>query len=380
MAGAALAGDREKRMIVGVPTETKTREYRIGINPGGVQMLARRGHEVRVQRGAGLGSGISDAELSTAGATLVDAPADVWAADLVMKVKEPLPHEYGFFRPGLALFTYLHLAAEPELTRALIASGVRAIGYETVQRNDGTLPLLRPMSEVAGRMAVQVGATYLEKERGGKGLLLGGVPGTRRGHVAILGGGIVGASAARIAIGMGAQVTVLDIAQDRMAYLEDVFGAAIETLYSNPRNIEATVAQADLIVGAVLVPGAKAPTLIDERLLSVIEDGSVVVDVAVDQGGCISTCRPTTHDHPTYVVDGVVHYCVPNMPGAVPYTSTLALTNVTALFAERICELGLEGALQAHPELARGVNTWDGLCTYEPVAEAIGVPFRALPL
>jgi alanine dehydrogenase len=234
------------------------------------------------------------------------------------------------------------------------------------------------MSEVAGRMAIQVGATYLEKERGGKGLLLGGVPGTRRGHVVILGGGVVGASAARIAIGMGAQVTVLDVNQERMAYLEDVFGAAIETLYSNPSNIGAAVRQADLIVGAVLVPGAKAPTLIDERLLSHIEDGSVMVDVAVDQGGCISTCKPTTHDNPTYFVDGVVHYCVPNMPGAVPYTSTLALTNVTALYAESICELGVERALQQFPALAKGVNTWDGRCTNQGVAAAIGVPYSAV--
>lgn len=367
-------------MIVGVPTETKTREYRIGINPGGVQMLVRRGHQVRVQRGAGVGSGISDDELARAGATLVASAEEAWAAEMVMKVKEPLPDEYRFFRPGLVLFTYLHLAAEPTLTRELLRSGVRAIAYETVQRDDGSLPLLRPMSEVAGRMAVQVGATYLEKERGGKGLLLGGVPGTRRGHVLILGGGVVGASAARIAIGMGAQVTVLDVNQERMAYLEDVFGAAIETLYSNPRNVETCARQADLIVGAVLVPGAKAPTLIDERLLGTIEDGSVVVDVAVDQGGCISTCRPTTHDHPTYVVDGVVHYCVPNMPGAVPYTSTLALTNVTALYAELICERGVEHAVREHAALAKGVNVWDGRCTYAPVAQAVDVPFTPLGL
>jgi alanine dehydrogenase len=365
-------------MIVGVPTETKTREYRIGINPGGVQILVRRGHRVLVQRGAGLGSGISDDDLERAGATMVDTAAEVWSAQLVIKVKEPLPHEYKFFRSDLVLFTYLHLAAEPDLTRALLSSGVRAIAYETVQRSDGTLPLLRPMSEVAGRMAIQVGATYLEKERGGKGILLGGVPGTRRGHVVILGGGIVGASAARIAIGMGAQVTVLDVNQERMAYLEDVFGAAIETLYSNPSNIEAAVRQADLIVGAVLLPGAKAPTLIDERLLADIEDGSVMVDVAVDQGGCISTCKPTTHDHPTYVVDGVVHYCVPNMPGAVPYTSTLALTNVTALYAESICDLGVERALQQFPALAKGVNTWDGRCTNPGVAAAIGVPYSPI--
>jgi alanine dehydrogenase len=297
---------------------------------------------------------------------------------MVMKVKEPLPAEYGFFPPGLILFTYLHLAAVPELTHKLLEAGVRAIAYETVQRPDGTLPLLRPMSEVAGRMAVQVGATYLERERGGKGLLLGGVPGTRRGHVVILGGGIVGTSAARIAIGMGAQVTVLDIAHERMAYLEDVFGAAIETLYSNPRNVARAVREADLIIGAVLVPGAKAPTLVDETLLGEIEDGSVVVDVAVDQGGCISTCRPTDHDHPTYVVDGVVHYCVPNMPGAVPYTSTFALTNVTARVAELICGLGVEEAIRRNPAIAKGVNTWDGRCTYAPVAHATGVAYAPL--
>jgi alanine dehydrogenase len=365
-------------MIVGVPAEIKTREYRVGINPGGVQSLVRRGHQVRVQRGAGHGSGISDEELARAGASLVESAAEAWTADMVLKVKEPLPAEFAYFRPGLVLFTYLHLAAEPGLTRALMDAGVRAIGYETVQRADGTLPLLRPMSEVAGRMAVQVGATYLEKERGGKGILLGGVPGTRRGHVVILGGGIVGTAAARIAVGMGAQVIVLDVSHERMAYLEDVFGAAIETLYSNPHNVAQACRQADLIVGAVLVPGAKAPTLVDEKLLAEIEDGSVVVDVAVDQGGCISTCRPTDHDHPTYVVDGVVHYCVANMPGAVPYTSTLALTNVTALYAEEICALGVEEAVRSNQALARGVNTWDGKCTHAAVATAAGVPFTPL--
>jgi alanine dehydrogenase len=365
-------------MIVGVPTEIKTREYRVGINPGGVQALVRAGHEVLVQRGAGLGSGISDDEFVRFGATLVGSAEEAWGAQMVMKVKEPLPSEYAFFRPGQVLFTYLHLAAVPDLTQALLRSGVRSVAYETVQRPDGTLPLLRPMSEVAGRMAVQVGATYLERERGGKGLLLGGVPGTRRGHVVILGGGIVGASAARIAVGMGAQVTVLDVSHERMAYLEDVFGAAIETLYSNPRNVEQAVTQADLIIGAVLVAGAKAPTLIDETLLSNIEDGSVIVDVAVDQGGCISTCRPTDHDHPTYVVDGVVHYCVPNMPGAVPYTSTFALTNVTARVAEVICGLGIEEAVRRNAAIAKGVNTWDGECTYAPVAHTAGVPYAPL--
>jgi alanine dehydrogenase len=365
-------------MIVGVPTETKTREYRVGINPGAVQTLVRQGHEVRIQRGAGIGSGISDDEFARAGARIVESAAEAWAAEMVMKVKEPLPHEYAYFRPGLILFTYLHLAAELPLTRELVSRGVRAIAYETVQRPDGSLPLLRPMSEVAGRMATQVGATYLEREHGGKGVLLGGVPGTRRGHVVVLGGGVVGSAAARIAVGMGAQVTVLDVSHERMAQLEDVFGAGIETLYSNPRNIERAVREADLIIGAVLVPGAKAPTLIDRALLSHIEDGTVVVDVAVDQGGCISTCRPTSHDAPTYVVDGVVHYCVPNMPGAVPHTSTFALTHVTALYAEEICARGVVGAIRANPALARGVNTWDGHCTYAPVAELAGLPYRGI--
>ena len=362
-------------MIVGVPTEIKTREYRVGINPGGVHSLTRAGHTVLVQRGAGVGSGISDEEFARAGARIVATDAEAWSADMVMKVKEPLPAEYKFFRPGLVLFTYLHLAAVPDLTRALVETGVRAVAYETIQAPDGTLPLLRPMSEVAGRMAVQVGATYLEKERGGKGILLGGVPGTRRGHVGILGGGIVGASAARIAVGMGAQVTVLDVNGERMTYLEDVFGTGIETLYSNPSNVARAVRDADLIIGAVLVPGAKAPTLVDEKLLSEIEDGSVVVDVAVDQGGCISTCRPTDHDHPTYVVDGVVHYCVPNMPGAVPYTSTFALTNVTTRVAEIIAEHGILEAARRNGAIAKGVNTWDGKCTLLPVAQVAHVPF-----
>lgn len=365
-------------MIVGVPTEIKTREYRVGINPGGVQALVRAGHTVWIQRGAGLGSGLPDADFERAGARLVDTADEAWSAEMVMKVKEPLPAEYRYFREGLVLFTYLHLAAEPELTRALMSSGVRGIAYETIQRPDGSLPLLRPMSEVAGRMAVQVGATHLERERGGKGILLGGVPGTRRGHVVILGGGVVGTHAARIALGMGAKVTVLDVDHERMAYLEDVFGTGVQTLYSNPRNIEQAVASADLIVGAVLVPGAKAPTLVTRDMLSRIEDGSVIVDVAVDQGGCIETCRPTDHITPTYVVDGVVHYCVPNMPGAVPHTSTFALTNVTSRVAELLCNLGAEAAIRNHPSIARGANTWDGHCTYAGVAQAVGVPYTTI--
>lgn len=365
-------------MIIGVPTETKTREYRVGINPGGVLALVRAGHEVRIQKGAGEGSGIRDKEFEAAGARIVPTAADAWGADLVMKVKEPLPDEYKYFRPGLVLYTYLHLAPLPELTKALMQKKVRAIAYETIQNDDGSLPLLRPMSEVAGRMSVQVGAASLEKEHGGKGILLGGVPGTRRGRVVILGGGIVGSNAARIAVGMGAEVTVLDIDHARMAYLEDVFQGQIETLYSNPKNVEIAVSSADLVVGAVLVAGAKAPILVDQKLLEKMEPGSVVVDVAVDQGGCIETCRPTTHDHPTYEVAGVVHYCVPNMPGAVAQTSTFALTNVTARFAQRIADMGVEAAVKTDRALALGVNCWDGACTYEAVARGVGVEYTPL--
>ncbi len=365
-------------MIIGVPTEIKTREYRVGINPGGVLALTRAGHQVHIQKGAGEGSGITDAEFQAAGAKIVASARVAWSAEMVMMVKEPLEQEYQYFREGLVLFTYLHLAPLPGLTKALMETKVRAIAYETVENPDGSLPLLRPMSEVAGRMATQVGATCLEKERGGKGILLGGVPGTRRGHVAILGGGIVGSHAARIAVGLGAQVTVLEVDHDRMAYLEDIFQGQIETLYSNPKNVAETVADADLVIGAVLVTGKKAPKLVTEDLIKQRRPGSVVVDVAVDQGGCIDTCRPTTHDEPTYVLHDVVHYCVPNMPGAVAQTSTFALTNVTARYAEMIATEGVEAAVRAHLPLARGVNCWDGHCTYEGVAEGVSVEYTPL--
>ena len=365
-------------MLIGVPTEIKTREYRVGINPGGVVALTRAGHQVLVQKGAGLGAGISDAEMVAAGAKIVPTAEDAWSAEMVMKVKEPLPAESGFFRAGQILYTYLHLAPLPELTRELMNKKVRAIAYETVQNPDGSLPLLRPMSEVAGRMSTQVGAACLQKEHGGKGVLLGGVPGTRRGKVAILGGGVVGSHAARIAVGMGAHVTVLDVDHARMSYLEDIFGASIETLYSNPKNIEKAVIEADLVIGAVLVAGAKAPKLVDEELVKRMSPGSVVVDVAVDQGGCIATCRPTDHDHPTFELHGVVHYCVPNMPGAVAQTSTFALTNVTLRYAEMIASLGVEKAIRASSALALGVNCWDGACTYRAVAEGVNVEFTAL--
>ena len=325
-------------MIIGVPTEIKTREYRVGINPGGVKALTQAGHEVHIQKGAGLGSGIPDDAFTDAGAKIVPTAADAWSAEMVMKVKEPIAEEYQYFREGLVLYTYLHLAPLPELTKELMSKKVRAIAYETVELENGSLPLLRPMSEVAGRIAVQVGASSLEKQNGGKGLLLGGVPGTRRGRVVIIGGGIVGSNAARIAVGMGAHVTVLDIDHERMAYLEDVFQGAIETLYSNPHTVEQAVANADMVIGAVLLAGAKTPILVSRDMLTGMEKGSVIVDVAVDQGGCIETCRPTTHDDPTYIEEDVVHYCVANMPGAVAHTSTFALTNVTLHYAQKLAD------------------------------------------
>jgi len=357
-------------MLIGVPKEIKTREYRVGMSPAGVRTLVSNGHKVLVETSAGEGSGISDEAYVRAGATIVKTAADAWGAEMVVKVKEPLTAEYGYFREGLILYTYLHLAAEPALTRELAAKKVAGVAYETIQLEDGSLPLLKPMSEVAGRMSVQVGASCLEKERGGKGVLLGGVPGTRRGRVVILGGGVVGKNAATIAVGMGAQVTVLDVRAETMAYLEDVFGGAVETLYSNLENIESSVMRADLVVGAVLVPGAKAPRLVTEQLISKMEKGSVVVDVAVDQGGCIETCRPTTHDNPTYEVHGVVHYCVANMPGAVSHTSMWALTNVTIPYAVDIANRGLVAAARRDRAVMLGLNTYGGHVTYGPVAQA----------
>jgi alanine dehydrogenase len=365
-------------VIIGVPREIKTREYRVGMTPAGARILVARGHEVLVEAGAGEGSGLRDAEYAAQGAKIVPTAADAWGAQMVVKVKEPLEREYGFFRKDLVLYTYLHLAAEPQLTKKLAHSGVSAVAYETIETEDGSLPLLRPMSEVAGRMAVQVGATFLEKERGGKGVLLGGVPGTRRGRVVILGGGVVGRNAATIAIGMGAQVTVLDVRAETMGHLEDVFGGAIETLYSNPTNIEDAVLRADLVVGAVLVTGAAAPKLVTRQLVGKMEKGSVIVDVAVDQGGCIETCRPTDHDRPTYEVEGVVHYCVPNMPGAVPQTSTWALTNVTIPYAVKIAERGLADAARRDRALMLGLNTYRGHVTCEPVALAHGLEYVAV--
>lgn len=359
-----------RALLIGVPREIKAHEHRVGMTPAGVRVFVGHGHRVLVEAGAGDGSGIPDDAYARAGAAIVPSAADAWGADMVVKVKEPLPAEYGFLRKGMILYTYLHLAAAPDLTRELVRTGVAGVAYETIQHEDGTLPLLRPMSEVAGRMSVQVGASCLEKERGGKGVLLGGVPGTRRGRVVILGGGVVGRHAATVAVGMGAQVTVLDVRAETMSYLEDVFGGAIETLYSNTENIETMCERADLVIGAVLVPGARAPQLVTEALIARMEKGTVVVDVAVDQGGCIATCRPTTLDSPTYTVHGVVHYCVANMPGAVSHTSTWALTNVTVNYGVAIANHGLAAAARSDRALMLGINTHEGHVTCEPVAAA----------
>jgi alanine dehydrogenase len=360
-------------MIIGIPKEIKTREYRVGMVPAGVHTLTAKGHQVLVEREAGTGSGIPDAEFAKAGATLASA-ADVWArAEMIVKVKEPLPPEYGLIRDGQIIYTYFHLAAVPELAAVLLKKKVAAVAYETIQADDGSLPLLKPMSEVAGKMAIQVGAACLEKEHGGKGILLGGVPGVRPGRVAILGGGVVGSNAAKIAVGFGAEVTLLDINLDRLGYLDDIFQGRITTLYSDTAQIERAVREADLVVGAVLIPGARAPTLVPESLIAEMTEGSVVVDVAVDQGGCIETCKPTTHDNPTYVKHGVVHYCVANMPGAVAHTSTLALTNTTIPYAVRIANQGLVSAVKASRPLALGVNLYGGKVTHPAVAQALNL-------
>ena len=363
-------------MIIGVPKEIKNNENRVAMTPAGVAAFTQAGHQVMMERDAGLGSGFADEDFKQAGATVSDRAADVWAkADMVMKVKEPLPSEYGYFREGLLLFTYLHLAAEPELARALMDKGVTAIAYETVQVNR-TLPLLTPMSEVAGRMAAQIGAQFLEKPHGGKGILLGGVPGVKRGKVTVIGGGVVGTNAAKIAVGLGADVTIIDMSADRLRQLDDIFGSTVNTLMSNPLNIAEAVAESDLVIGAVLIPGAKAPKLVTEAMIQSMRTGSVVVDVAIDQGGIIATAdRITTHDKPTYVKHGVVHYAVANMPGAVPRTSTMALTNATVPYALQIADKGLEQALRDSKPLLLGVNATGGSITYSAVARDLGLPY-----
>lgn len=359
-------------MIIGTPKEIKDNEYRVGITPGGVRQLAQAGHQVLVETGAGEGSGFSDAEYETSGAKIVSTSVEAWSAQIVVKVKEPQPLEYDFMRPDLTLFTFLHLAADEQLTREMMDRGVTGIAYETVELPNGQLPLLTPMSEVAGRMAIQIGAHYLEKKNDGRGKLLGGVPGVRPADVAIIGAGVVGTNAAQMGLGMGAHVMVIDINIDRLRYLNDVRSGRLITLSSNPLNIAETVRRADLLVGGVLIKGAKAPKLVTREMISTMNPGSVVVDVSVDQGGCIETTEPTTHSNPTYLVDGVIHYCVSNIPGAVPRTSTYALSNATLPYVLKLANMGPEAAIKADPSLAKGVNTYKGKITYRAVAEAFG--------
>ena len=359
-------------MIVGVPKEVKVKEHRVAMVPGGVRQLTEAGHKVLVETHAGEGAGISNKDFEQAGATILSNAEQVWAdADMIVKVKEPIAQEYPLMRKNQLLYTYLHLAAVPELAEALLSKEVSAVAYETIQTPGGFLPLLKPMSEVAGRMSVQVGIHCLEKRQGGKGLLLGGVPGVRRGRVCIIGGGYVGVNAAKMAIGLGAQVTILDVDQLRLAYLDDVFGTRITTMMSNPENIANTVAESDLVIGAVLLPGAKAPVLVNREMVASMEKGSAIVDVAIDQGGSVETIRPTTHDQPTYVEEGVIHYGVTNMPGNVPTTSTYALTNVTLPYALQLANKGLDRALKESSELQKGLNTHKGKITHEIVAKAL---------
>ena len=364
-------------MIVGVPKEVKDRENRVSTTPAGVSEFVIRGHQVVVERGAGAGSGFLDPEYENAGALLVDNHAGVFArADMIVKVKEPVPAEYDLLRPHQLLFTYLHLAADEQQTRALMRNRVQAVAYETVQLANGSLPLLTPMSEVAGRMAVQVSAHYLERTQGGRGMLLGGVPGVPGADVVVIGGGVVGTNAAQIALGMGANVTIVDRNVDRLRQLDTLLHGRSHTLASNKQNIAEAVREADVVIGGVLIAGAKAPKLVTRDMVASMRPGTVVVDVAIDQGGCIETARPTSHSDPTYLVDGVIHYCVTNMPGAVPRTSTLALSNVTLPYALELADHGLQEAARRDPALAKGINVLNGVVTYQAVAEAFGLPFK----
>lgn len=373
--GSKIKG--ESAMIIGVPKEIKGFENRVGLTPNGVEELINNGHKVLIEKGAGEGSSFVDEEYVNAGAEIKEGAKELWeSSEMVIKVKEPLPEEFKYFRHDLILFTYLHLAAEPTLAKALQESGITAIAYETVTENN-TLPLLTPMSEVAGRMATQLGAQFLEKTKGGQGVLLSGVPGVKRSNVTIIGGGVVGTNALKIAVGLGASVTVLDLNADRLRELDDTFGSQIQTLKSNPLNIAEAVKEADLLICAVLIPGAKAPTLVSEEVVKSMKAGSVIVDVAIDQGGIVETIdHTTTHDEPTYIKHGVVHYAVANIPGAVPKTSTIALTNVTTPYAIQIANKGLENCLKENPALKSGVNTMNGHVTYPAVAKELKSEFK----
>jgi len=363
---------------IGVAREIKTDEYRVALTPAGARELVQSGHDVLVERGAGDGSAFPDADYERAGARLGSVD-DVWSqSELLLKVKEPIEPEYERLREGLVLFTYLHIAADEPLTRALVDSGIAAVAYETVETDDRRLPLLAPMSEIAGRLAAQAGAYFLEKPLGGRGLLLGGVPGVAPGRVLVIGGGVVGYNAAIIAIGLGAQVTILDRSIDRMRYLDEILSGRVSTLMSSTLQIESSIVEADVVIGAVLVPGARAPKLVTREMLGVMKKGAVIVDVAIDQGGCVETAHPTTHTDPVYEVDGITHYCVANMPGGVPITSTKALTNATLPYVEAIADHGLAKAVARDRSLARGVNVLDGKITYAPVAEAHDLEYTPL--
>jgi alanine dehydrogenase len=370
----AIPQTSEVDMIVGVPKEIKTDEYRVAMIPVGVEELTRAGHKVVVQAGAGQGSGISDDDYSRHGAEIVATAEETWQrADLIVKVKEPLPEEWPLMRRGQTVFTYFHFAADEKLTRAVMQSGITAVAYETIRDARGQLPLLTPMSEVAGRMSIQEGAKYLERPFEGRGILLGGVPGVLPANVVILGAGVVGANAAKVAAGLGANVTLLDINLDRLRYLDDVMPKNVTTLFNHRHNLLDSLVKADLVIGAVLIPGAKAPRLVRREDLKRMNPGSVLIDVAIDQGGCVETARPTTHSDPTYIVDGVIHYCVANMPGAVGRTSTYALTNVTLPYVFQIAKKGLDKAVRENAALAQGVNVRDGKVTNEAVAETFGL-------
>jgi len=364
-------------MIIGTVREIKPREYRIGLTPDCVSTYVSKGHTVLVEKGAGDNTGFPDEEYKSAGAEVIGDKRKIFdRAEMIVKVKEPQREEYDLFHENQILFTYLHLAASVEVTKMLLKKRIKAVAYETIQTETGGLPCLKPMSEIAGRLSIQEGAKYLEKTFGGRGILLGGVPGVSRGRIGIIGGGVVGTNACKIAVGIGADVTILDINAERLAYLDDIFSTHITTLYSTKANIEKVVSESDLIIGAVLVTGGKAPQLIQKRHLSMMKKGAVIVDVAVDQGGCVETSRPTTHDDPVFVIDGVVHYCVSNMPGAVALSSTQALTSTTLPYGLMIADLGLEKACLMSKPLALGLNTYRGQCTYPNVASAFGLDWK----
>jgi alanine dehydrogenase len=366
-------------MKIGVPKEVKIDEYRVAMIPAGVEELTRAGHQVLVEQGAGLGSGLADADYALHGATIIHHPQEIWAsADLIVKVKEPQPAEWPFLRPGQLVMTYYHLAASELLTQAVAQSRATAIAYETLRGSKGDLPCLTPMSEIAGRMSIQEGAKYLERPQLGRGILLAGVPGVAPAHIAILGGGVVGKNAAKIAAGFQADVVILDVNVDRLRYLEDVMPPNVNTIFSDRHNLREQLRLADLVIGAVLVEGARAPRLVTKADLSIMKPGAVIIDVAVDQGGCIETTRPTTHSNPTYVIDGIVHYCVTNMPGAVGRTSTYALCNVTLPYVLKLANRGLNALCQEDPGFAAAVNTFDGHITNKAVAETFGLPYLSV--